>query len=241
MIYKLMEHFSKELSCNANDFLKDNNIVTLNKAETESFFSMFCFGYAAVANVHECMYDWCNEFLAKHKGFRCFDGIQLIEISKELSKYNFSISCGQAMLPDLSAKHSLFEIPYKTHLYEKHELGEFTQCSIVSISEDTEFVFVALDNDNVIGAATANSCGDNIYEIGIDVLPNYRRKGIASSLTSKLTWEILKRNKIPYAITAWSNIASRGVLQRCNYLPSWVRMDSMDKKEAEKILSGDYK
>jgi hypothetical protein len=182
------------------------------------------------------MYDWCNEFLGKHKGFRCFDGIQLVEISKELSKYNFSISCGQAMLPDLSAKHLVRDIPYRTYLYRKHELGQLSDCSVVSVSEETEFVFVAFDNDNVIGAASANSQGDNIYEIGIDVLSNYRRAGIASSLTSKLTWEILRRNKIPYAITAWSNIASRGVLQRCNYLPSWVRMDSMGKKEAEEIL-----
>lgn len=236
-----MQHFSKQLSCNADDFLKDNNIVTLTKDVTESFFSMFCFGYAAVASVSECMYDWCNEFLSKHKGFRCFDGIQLVEISKELSNYNFSISCGQAMLPDLSAKHFSPEIPYRTHLYEKHELGELTDCSIVSVSEETEFVFAAFDNDNVIGAAPANIRSDSIYEIGIDVLPNYRRAGIASSLTSKLTDEILRRNKIPYATTAWSNIASRGVLQRCNYLPTWVRMDSMDKKEAEKILNGDYK
>jgi hypothetical protein len=220
MTCKLMQHFSKQLSCSADDFLKDTNMVTLAKDVSETFFSMFCFGYAAIASVPECMYDWCSEFLAKHTGFRCFDGIQLVEISKELSKYNFSISCGQAMLPDLTVKHFSSEIPFKTHLYEKNQLAELTDFSIVSISEETEIVYVAFDNNNIIGAASANLRGDSIYEIGIHVLPNYRRVGIASTLTSKLTWELLKRNKIPYAITAWSNIASRGVLQRCNYLPS---------------------
>lgn len=67
--YKLMQHISKQISCNADDFHKDKNIVTLAKDESESFFSMFCFGYAAIASVPECMNDWCNEFLAKHKGF----------------------------------------------------------------------------------------------------------------------------------------------------------------------------
>lgn len=31
MTYKLMQHISKQVSCNADDFLKDENIVTLEK------------------------------------------------------------------------------------------------------------------------------------------------------------------------------------------------------------------
>lgn len=240
MIYKVMQHYAQQLSCTVENFLNDNNIITLRKDNSESFFSMFCFGYAAIANIPECMYDWCNNFLNNHKGFRCFDGIQLIEISKELAKYNFSISCGQAMLPDLSVKNQLPDTSYRLQLFKRHEMNQLKNSSIDSINEETEFAYAAFDADKIIGIAPANSCGDNIFEIGIDVLPEYRRGGIASALTMKLTEELLKQDKIPYAITAWSNIASRGVLHRCNYYPSWVRMDSMDKIDADNILNGKY-
>jgi len=70
------------------------------------------------------------------------------------------------------------------------------------------------------------------------VLPEYRRFGIATALTTLATNELLNQNLIPYALTSWSNIRSRGVLQKCGYYPAWVVMDSMDLEWANEILYG---
>lgn len=37
-----------------------------------------------------------------------------------------------------------------------------------------------------------------MWQIGVDVLPEYRRMGIASSLTSNLAIEIIERGKVPF-------------------------------------------
>ena len=49
---------------------------------------------------------------------------------------------------------------------------------------------------------------DSMWQIGIDVLPEYRQKGIASALTSRLAIETLARGKVPFYCCAWSNIKS---------------------------------
>lgn len=55
----------------------------------------------------------------------------------------------------------------------------------------------------------------------VDVLPEDRRKGVASSLTSSLALEILKAGKVPFYCAAWSNIKSvRNAIESC-FRPAW--------------------
>lgn len=58
--------------------------------------------------------------------------------------------------------------------------------------------------------------------IGVDVLLEYRRMGIASSLTSKLSLEILKNGKVPFYCCAWSNIKSIRNALKSGFKPAWV-------------------
>ena len=63
-----------------------------------------------------------------------------------------------------------------------------------------------------------------MYQIGVDVLPEYRRKGIASALTSRLALEILALDKVPFYCAAWSNIKSVRNAIRCGFRPAWVQL-----------------
>ena len=63
-----------------------------------------------------------------------------------------------------------------------------------------------------------------MWQIGVDVLPEYRRNGIASAITSKLALEILARDKVPFYCTAWSNIRSVRNAVKCGLIPVWVEM-----------------
>lgn len=78
---------------------------------------------------------------------------------------------------------------------------------------------------------------DLLYQIGIDVLPQYRNNGIAVTLTSILTEEILKMGKIPYYGTCWANIASRKVARKCGYFPAWVEMNAISLEEAKGFVA----
>ena len=63
-----------------------------------------------------------------------------------------------------------------------------------------------------------------MWQIGVDVLPAYRKKGIAATLTSNLAMEILERNKVPFYCCAWSNIRSARNAIKSGFSPAWVEM-----------------
>lgn len=56
------------------------------------------------------------------------------------------------------------------------------------------------------------------------MLPEYRIKGIASALTSRLAIEILERGKVPFYCCAWSNLKSAKNAIRSGFRPAWVEM-----------------
>ncbi len=63
-----------------------------------------------------------------------------------------------------------------------------------------------------------------MWQIGIDVLPDYRRRGVACALTSRLTVEILARGKVPFYSAAWSDIPSVRNAIRSGFRPAWAEL-----------------
>ena len=53
----------------------------------------------------------------------------------------------------------------------------------------------AYDNGRLIGLAGCSADCETMWQIGIDVLPEYRRQGVAGALTSTLACEILARGR----------------------------------------------
>ena len=82
----------------------------------------------------------------------------------------------------------------------------------------------AYDGDQLIGLAGCSADCDTMWQIGIDVLPEYRRQGIASALTSRLAIEILNRGKVPFYCAAWCNIKSVRNAIKSGFRPAWVEM-----------------
>ena len=78
---------------------------------------------------------------------------------------------------------------------------------------------------------------DGAYQsiFGLDVLPEYRRVGIASALTSRLAAEILERGKVPFYCSAWSNIRSVRNGIKSGFIPAWAEMTVKPAKIVEKM------
>jgi len=81
---------------------------------------------------------------------------------------------------------------------------------------------LALKNGTVVGMAGASSDSAKMWQVGIDVLPEYRNRNLAVYLVSTLTRDILSRGYIPYYSTGISNIASQRVAHRAGYSPAWA-------------------
>jgi GNAT superfamily N-acetyltransferase len=94
----------------------------------------------------------------------------------------------------------------------------------------------AYDGDILIGLAGCSADGDDMWQIGIDVLPAYRRKGIASALTAKLALEIIKCEKVPFYCCAWSNIPSARNAIRSGFRPAWAEHTAISREKVIEML-----
>ena len=93
----------------------------------------------------------------------------------------------------------------------------------------------AFDGQKLVGLAGCSADCDSMWQIGIDVLPKYRQKGIASALTSRLAIETLERGKVPFYCCAWSNIKSARNAIKSGFRPAWVEMTVKPANEVEEM------
>ena len=135
-------------------------------------------------------------------------------------------------LPDVDA---VKELPCEYELRVLHQedfaILYLTQWSN-ALCEDRKQLDVlgvgAYDDGKLIGLAGCSADCEMMYQIGVDVLPEYRRKGIASALTSRLALEILALDKVPFYCAAWCNIKSVRNAIRSGFRPAWVATTAKD-------------
>ena len=82
----------------------------------------------------------------------------------------------------------------------------------------------AYENGEIVGVAGASNDTDQIWQIGIDVVPDKQKHHVATDIVKIISNEVLKRGKIPYYGTDWSNIASKRDAINAGYKPVWVEM-----------------
>lgn len=241
-----MDQMSLDLACASNDFEKiQNTVVTYKQLEGRRVFSsedcfikIATFGKGAVVSANPLMHDWCIDFFNKHKGIDCFEHPIMCEIDQELNKYG----------KRLNVIHELY-LPYCNFNQQLDKLVEvkwFEKEDIPSLYKDERFknalsydansprpdilAVASYDRERITGMAGASMDCKKFWQIGIDVIPEYRQNGIANYLVGLLSNEIFRRGAIPYYGTWCSNIASRNIAQNCGFFPAWVEMYSVNAK-----------
>lgn len=89
------------------------------------------------------------------------------------------------------------------------------------LGPDVIVMYAVYDNE-IVAMAGASADSNLMWQIGIDVLPGFRNKGLATSLVSNLAVIIMERGIVPYYGTASSNIASQSVAYRSGFMPTWM-------------------
>ena len=102
--------------------------------------------------------------------------------------------------------------------------GDFSNALQYDLSHNRPDVLaiVAKVDGVVAGIAGASEDCAMLWQIGVDVLPEYRRHGIAAVMVNRLANEILKRGKVPYYGTSSANIASQRTALKAGMTPAWV-------------------
>ncbi|MDE7259248.1 MAG: GNAT family N-acetyltransferase [Lachnospiraceae bacterium] len=90
-------------------------------------------------------------------------------------------------------------------------------------STSTKAVYIARDNNRIIGVAgAAESSVNGVWEIGVDVKEEYRNARLGTYLVKRLTGELLARSIVPFYSASVTNIGSQMVANRCGYMSYWV-------------------
>jgi len=105
-----------------------------------------------------------------------------------------------------------------------YELEGFRNAIMYDIQHPRPDVLVTLAKIGgvIVGMAGASADCARMWQIGVDVLPTYRRGGLAAALTGMLAEEILRRGKVPYYGTSTANIPSQRVAHRAGFRPAWM-------------------
>lgn len=170
-----------------------------------------------------------REYLGKFEWYHCFEAPNMHWLSERLAPLGQKICfMAEYFLPDVN-KLKRLECGYELRVLEQEDfaslyLPEWSNALCEKRKELDCLGVGAYDNGKLVGFAACSADAQNMWQIGVDVLPEYRRQGIAASITSNLAVEILERGKVPFYCCAWSNIRSARNAIKAGFVPSWVEM-----------------
>lgn len=92
----------------------------------------------------------------------------------------------------------------------------------------------ALDGEAVMGMAGCSEDAPGWLQIGVDVMPAYRSRGVGTYLVSLLKKEIIARGAIPFYGTSLSNYHSWNIAINSGFYPAWVEIAATKKPPAQR-------
>jgi GNAT superfamily N-acetyltransferase len=232
-----MTQSAADLCAAPDDFEKSENVIVLSHARDDARryltlpFScqLVSYGSNVVASVSPEFREIAEAYINRYPVEHLFETPNLHVLNEALMEKGQKICfMAEYFLPDLNALRPL-DCPFEMRILTPQDFTDLYRPEWSNaLCEQRKHLDVlgvcAYDGDRLVGLAGASADCDTMWQIGIDVLPDYRRQGIASALTSRLTLEILDRGKVPFYCAAWCNIRSVRNAIKSGFRPAWVEM-----------------
>lgn len=162
-------------------------------------------------------------WLLSVRSLRALDGVLAV----------FSEEVSHQQLFFLSTDRKAPERPELTlRWYEGAALERFRgdtrfETALSFVPEMPDMLAVTAEEDGrILGLAGASRDAAHFWQIGIDVVPAARRRGIATALVAALRQEIIHRSALPFYGTAPSHIGSQRVALGAGFVPAWAELRS---------------
>lgn len=243
-----MQQSAYDCNCSSEDFLRRENLVTLSKKHPLArkylplpfACDLVSYGNNIVAQTSEELASVAYEYINKYPAERCFETPQLLVLDEMVSRYGLRVCfMAEYFLPDINQVKFL-PCDYELMILHQNDfkdmyLPEWSNALCEERKELDVLGVGAYDNGKLIGLAGCSADCETMYQIGVDVLPEYRRRGIASALTSRLALEILALGKVPFYCAAWCNIRSVRNAIKCGFRPAWTEVTAREKEFVDKL------
>ena len=232
-----MEQSAVDAGCSAEDFTAGKPKVVLSapneKARKYLSLPFFCnlisYGSNVVASVDPSIAETVEAYIGKYPAAHCFETPNLHVLNDALNQHGRRVCfMAEYFLPDvLRLKREPCAYPSRVltqtefqHLY----LPEWRNALCEKRKHLDVLAVGAYDGETLIGLAGVSADCDTMYQIGIDVLPAYRGRGIAKMLVSEIAAETMAMGKVPFYCAAWSNLPSVRTALSCGFYPAWVEL-----------------
>ncbi len=243
-----MEQSATDIGCRAEDFLGTAPVIVdaivgdgarVYYKEPISC-NFVTYGNNVVVSVKPELRKIVEEYVNRHEFYRAFETPNALWLNERVSVLGHKL-CYMAyyFLPDVD-KLKRIDCPYEiklmhpkdfAHLYTK----EWGNAILAERRELDMLAYGAFDGKRIVGLAGCSADCDRMWQIGIDVLPEYRRQGIASALTSNLAVEVLERGKVPFYCCSWANIPSAKNAIKSGFVSAWMELTLKPADFVDKI------
>ncbi len=230
-----------ELSCEVDDLLKSESCVFVSKPSTNARkylklpfgFNMVSYGSNNVVACSSELFDFSVEFVKRADIYRYYEPELLYDLNDELKKYGMCIKhMADFYLPDVARLNEALKVntcDFKLKILGQREFSELYKPewsnALCEARKELDVLGVgAYDGERLIGLAGCSADCEDMRQIGIDVLPEYRKMGVAKTLVTKLAAEIIENGNVPFYCAAWSNVKSRSTAVSSGFVPGWVEM-----------------
>lgn len=243
-----MRQSALDINAREMDFLKKTNVVVRSQVGplARKYYSepiacnLVSYGNNIVASVKDEYRAIVEEYIDRFEFYHCFETPNMHWLDERMEKFGQKICfMAEYFLPDVN-KFSRLGCAYELKILEQKDFSELYlpewSNALCEKRKELDVLGVgAYDEGKLVGFAACSADCESMWQIGIDVLPDYRKKGIASALTSNLAAEILERGKVPFYCCAWSNIPSARNAVRSGFVPAWVEMTVKPKSVADEM------
>ncbi len=234
-----------ESCCAPEDFFKEENVVALSResagrraylAEPYAF-DLTSYGKNVVACVREDLQEVALSYLAKYSAAHSFETPALHALDGMLAPFGLKTKYqAEYFLPRIENMRG-YGCPFDLCVLQPRDFaglyGKKWSNALCEQRKQLDMLCVGAFHHKTLAAlAGASADCETMWQIGVDVLPAYRGRGLAKAVTSRLAAEVLARGKVPFYCAAWSNLPSVRNALACGFYPAWVQLTA---KPAEKI------
>ncbi|MBR4513691.1 MAG: GNAT family N-acetyltransferase [Lachnospiraceae bacterium] len=237
---KLLAQLAIELNCNGADFLATENVITTpawNEGRRnygpDLFLQMATCGVNTVIMADERLHEFLREWCKAVEGHHLFEFESLPELNEELKRYGYQMNPTHHMF--LPCREVRVEERFRVKWLYGDEItpfyGDQRFPNAIAYPEPCpvrpdRIVVIACDGDDIMGMAGCSEDAPHWQQIGIDVLPEYRSRGVGSYLVTLLKNKIIEMGDIPFYGTGAANVHSQNIAIKSGFKPAWVETEA---------------
>ncbi|MBP0957219.1 MAG: GNAT family N-acetyltransferase [Oscillospiraceae bacterium] len=234
----LQLQLSKDYCCTPEEVCGRENIFTVcsplegrRKFQEKSgcFLKICAVNGKILVTGREDIVSQCREKYSKWDGAWFMEFQTIFELEKTVRAFGYKID----RLHPFYISEEITPLPpcdFETVYYTQKEIEQFRDDDrfdeAFAFCEDAPDVLgiAAVKNGEIIGMAGASADSPYMYQIGINVLPDHRGKGIGAALVTLIKNKVLELGKLPFYGTSVSHIASQKTAVKAGFFPAWTEL-----------------